>query len=126
MQLNNITVAVIGLGYVGIPLAVEFGKKNGAIGFYNKQKLVDNYRKHHAPMGEVSSEQFESARYTQYTSDQSKLSEADFILVAVPNPVNEAHQPDLSPLISTVETVGRNIKKVTAVVFTSTVCKTSH
>lgn len=121
MSDNNIVIGVIGLGYVGIPLAVEFGKKFRTIGFDIKQDLIDNYKKHYDPTGEVSSEQLKSSIYTEYTADPSKISEADFIVVAVPTPVNEAHQPDLFPLISASETVGKNLKKGATVIFESTV-----
>ncbi|WP_035276609.1 nucleotide sugar dehydrogenase [Desulforegula conservatrix] len=118
---NNIVIGVIGLGYVGIPLAVEFGKKFRTIGFDLKKELVESYRNHHDPMGEVSSEQLKSSVYSEYTYDPSELSKADFLIVAVPTPVNEAHQPDLLPLISASETIGKNIKKGAIVIFESTV-----
>lgn len=114
-------VGVIGLGYVGLPLAVEFGKKFRTIGFDLKKEILESYKKHVDPTGEVSPEQLKSATLCEYTSDPSRLSEADFIIVAVPTPVNEAHQPDLHPLISASETAGRHMKKGVTIIYESTV-----
>lgn len=118
---KNTVVGVIGLGYVGLPLAVEFGKKFKTIGFDLKAELIESYKKNLDPTGEVSPEQLKASLLCEYTSDPKKISEADFIIVAVPTPVNEAHQPDLYPLISASETVGRHIKKGATVIFESTV-----
>lgn len=114
-------VSVIGLGYVGLPLAVEFGKKFRTISFDLKKELIESYKNYSDPTGEVSPDQLRSAAMCEYTSDSSKISEADYIIVAVPTPVNEAHQPDLYPLVSASETVGRYIKKGATVIFESTV-----
>lgn len=114
-------VGVIGLGYVGLPLAVEFGKKFRTIGFDLKKEIMESYKKHVDPTGEVSPEQLKAATLCEYTSDPSRLSEADFIIVAVPTPVNEAHQPDLHPLISASETAGRHMKKGVTIIYESTV-----
>lgn len=118
---KNTVIGVIGLGYVGLPLAVEFGKKFRTIGFDLKKDLIENYIKHNDPTGEVSKQQLESAVKAEYTCNPSDLSQADFLIVAVPTPVNEAHQPDLYPLISASETVGKNLKKGATIVFESTV-----
>ena len=93
------TVAVIGLGYVGLPLAVEFGKKYRTLGFDLSEHKIANYRKYVDPTGEVSTENFKAATHLHVSSDPAVLSEADFVIVAVPTPVDEAHQPDLRPLI---------------------------
>ena len=115
------TVAVVGLGYVGLPLAVEFGKKIPTIGFDLNAAKVDSYRKHVDPTGEVSSADLKAATKLQVTTDPKALKQADFLIVAVPTPVDSAHQPDFSPLVGASRTVGQNLKKGAIVVFESTV-----
>lgn len=115
------TVAVVGLGYVGLPLAVEFGKKWRTIGFDLSASKVANYRKFIDPTGEVSSDDLKAAVHLEVGNDPKALAEADFIVVAVPTPVDEAHQPDFTPLIGSSESVGRNLKRGATVVFESTV-----
>ncbi|MEF9942803.1 MAG: nucleotide sugar dehydrogenase, partial [Burkholderiaceae bacterium] len=87
-------VAVVGLGYVGLPLAVEFGKKFRTIGFDLSQAKVDAYRRHIDPTGEVSVEDLKAASLLECSTDPAALKEADFVIVAVPTPVDEAHNPD--------------------------------
>lgn len=115
------TVAVVGLGYVGLPLAVEFGKKWRTIGFDLSAAKVASYRKFVDPTGEVSSEDLKAAKFLEVGSDPVALAQADFIVVAVPTPVDEAHQPDFAPLIGSSQSVGRNLKRGATVVFESTV-----
>lgn len=115
------TVAVVGLGYVGLPLAVEFGKKWRTIGFDLSAAKVASYRKFVDPTGEVSSEDLKAAKYLEVGSDPAALAQADFIVVAVPTPVDQAHQPDFTPLIGSSQSVGRNLKRGATVVFESTV-----
>ena len=114
-------VAVVGLGYVGLPLAVEFGKRHRTIGFDLSQAKIDAYRQCVDPTGEVASADLEAARLLEPTTDASRLREADFIIVAVPTPVDAAHNPDFTPLVSASESVGRNMKKGAVVVYESTV-----
>jgi UDP-N-acetyl-D-glucosamine/UDP-N-acetyl-D-galactosamine dehydrogenase len=114
-------VAVVGLGYVGLPLAVEFGKKMKTIGFDLSQAKIDSYRKFVDPTGEVTTAELEAAKQLTVTSDPAALAEADFIIVAVPTPVDEAHQPDLAPLVGASEAVGRHMKRGAVVVYESTV-----
>jgi UDP-N-acetyl-D-galactosamine dehydrogenase len=114
-------VAVIGLGYVGLPLAVEFGKKYRTIGFDLAADKVANYRRHVDPTGEVSSADLRAATQLSVGTDPAALADADFIVVAVPTPVDEAHQPDFRPLVGASETVGRHLKPGTTIVFESTV-----
>ena len=114
-------VAVVGLGYVGLPLAVEFGKKMKTIGFDLSQAKIESYRRFVDPTGEVSTEDLRAARQLTVTADPAALEEADFIIVAVPTPVDEAHQPDLAPLMGASETVGRHMKRGAIVVYESTV-----
>lgn len=114
-------VAVVGLGYVGLPLAVEFGKKSRTIGFDLSANKIAHYKDHFDPTGEVSSQDLKDATYLEVGCDPSALAEADFIIVAVPTPVDDAHQPDFGPLIGSSESVGRNLKRGATVVFESTV-----
>ena len=114
-------IAIVGLGYVGLPLAVEFGKKYRTIGFDLSDTKVQAYRRHIDPTGEVSSDQLMQARFLEPTSDPSGLRDADFIVVAVPTPVDDAHNPDFGPLIGASEIVGRNLKPGAIVVYESTV-----
>lgn len=114
-------IAVVGLGYVGLPLAVEFGKKYRTIGFDLSSEKIAAYRKNVDPTGEVSTDALQSAKLLEPTNDEAELSKADFIIVAVPTPVDEAHKPDFSPLISASISVGRNMRKGAIVVYESTV-----
>jgi UDP-N-acetyl-D-glucosamine/UDP-N-acetyl-D-galactosamine dehydrogenase len=114
-------IAVVGLGYVGLPLAVEFGKKHRTIGFDLSQAKIDAYKRHVDPTGEVSAEQLKSATGLEPTTDAAALREADFVVVAVPTPVDDAHNPDFSPLIGASRSVGRNLKPGAIVVYESTV-----
>jgi UDP-N-acetyl-D-galactosamine dehydrogenase len=114
-------VAVVGLGYVGLPLAVEFGKKFDTIGFDLSAEKVDSYRQFCDPTGEISSEELRAAVRLTPTSDPSGLRRADFIVVAVPTPVDVGHIPDFAPLIGASTTVGQNMKKGAIVIYESTV-----
>jgi UDP-N-acetyl-D-galactosamine dehydrogenase len=115
------TVAVIGLGYVGLPLAVEFGRIFETIGFDLSADKIASFRRQLDPTGEVSREQFEAATRLQVTDDPKRIGEADFLVVAVPTPVDEAHQPDFSPLVSASISCGRHMKRGATVVYESTV-----
>ncbi|MGH8850572.1 MAG: nucleotide sugar dehydrogenase [Casimicrobiaceae bacterium] len=115
------TVAVVGLGYVGLPLAVEFGKKYPTVGFDLSAAKVAAYAKGIDPTGEVSPAELAAATGLNCTTDASALSAADFIVVAVPTPIDDAHQPDFAPLLSASEAVGRNLRRGATVVFESTV-----
>jgi UDP-N-acetyl-D-galactosamine dehydrogenase len=114
-------VAVVGLGYVGLPLAVEFGRKFRTIGFDLSQAKVDAYRRGEDPTGEVSHEALAAAKRLEVTTDPAALAAADFIVVAVPTPVDDAHQPDFSPLVGASEFVGRHMKRGATIAFESTV-----
>jgi UDP-N-acetyl-D-glucosamine/UDP-N-acetyl-D-galactosamine dehydrogenase len=114
-------VAVAGLGYVGLPLAVEFGKKFETIGYDLSAVKIDSYRKFCDPTGEVSSEDLRGAARLIPTSDPADLRRADFIIIAVPTPVDVAHIPDFDPLIVASTTVAQHMKKGVTVVYESTV-----
>jgi UDP-N-acetyl-D-galactosamine dehydrogenase len=114
-------VAVVGLGYVGLPLAVEFGRRQRTIGFDLSHAKVESYRRFVDSTGEMSSDDLRAARQLEVTTDPAALAPADFIIVAVPTPVDSAHQPDLRPLIGASESVGRHMKRGAIVVYESTV-----
>lgn len=115
------TIAVIGLGYVGFPLAVEFGKSFKTIGFDLSVEKVAAFERGEDPTGEVADEDRKASVHLALTTDSKRISEADFIVVAVPTPVDSAHQPDLTPLVRSSETVGQHLKPGTTIVYESTV-----
>jgi len=115
------TVAVIGLGYVGLPLVVEFGKQVRTIGFDIAESKVQACQRGTDPSRELTDEQVQAAKLAVYTSDAAMLREADCIIVAVPTPVDNAHAPDFRPLIGSSTSVGRNLKKGAVVIYESTV-----
>ncbi len=114
-------VAVVGLGYVGLPLAVEFGKTIKTIGFDLSTSKVESYKNYCDPTGEVSTAALKAAENLTVTTDPTLLAQADYIIVAVPTPVGEAHQPDFSPLVGSSTSVGRHMKKGVTVIYESTV-----
>jgi len=113
-------VAVVGLGYVGLPIAVAFGKRGEVVGFDINKVKIDELRKGFDRTGEVSEADLKSARI-QFTSEPADLKAADFIIVAVPTPINEALQPDLTALRKSSELIGANLSPGSIVVFESTV-----
>ena len=115
------TIAVVGLGYVGLPLAVEFGKKFRTIGLDLSAEKIACYKQYFDPTGEVSTEDLKAATLLEVGTDAAALKEADFVIVAVPTPVDDAHQPDFSPLVSSSRAVGQNLKQGAIIVFESTV-----
>ena len=114
-------VAVVGLGYVGLPLAAEFGKKFPTVGLDLSAAKVEAVCRYEDVTGELSSEQLKASDKLRATTDPAALKDADFIVVAVPTPVDDAHTPDFSPLIGASITVGKNLKRGATVVFESTV-----
>lgn len=121
MQTNNLTLAVIGLGYVGLPLAVEFGKKRPVIGFDINQKRVTELQNGHDHTLEVSSEELKQAPQLSYTASAEGLKAANVYIVTVPTPIDEHKRPDLTPLIKASETIGKTLKKGDVVIYESTV-----
>ena len=120
MKENVRKVAIVGLGYVGLPIAVAFGKQQRVVGFdINKAKIAE-LQKGIDRTGEVSSADLK-ATDVQYTFQPSDLKAADFIIVAVPTPINEALQPDLTALRKSSELIGANLSPGSIVVFESTV-----
>jgi UDP-N-acetyl-D-galactosamine dehydrogenase len=115
------TVAVLGLGYVGLPVAVAFGRQRRTIGYDLSKKRVESLGHRVDLTGEVSAAELAEARHWHATADPAELAEADFIIVAVPTPINAARQPDLRPLESASETAGRYMKPGATVIYESTV-----
>jgi len=114
-------VAVVGLGYVGLPLAVEFGKKVKTIGYDPSESKIESYKRFIDPTGEVSNENFQAAKNLTVSTDPAELSLADHIIVSVPTPVDVAHNPDFTSLIKASETIGRHMKRGAIVTYESTV-----
>ncbi|MCC5848671.1 MAG: nucleotide sugar dehydrogenase [Verrucomicrobia bacterium] len=114
-------IAVIGLGYVGLPLAIEFGKKRPTIGFDLSTAKIDAYQNGIDPTGEVAKDQFQASAHLKLTHRPEDLASADVLIIAVPTPVDEARIPDLRPLLGATATAGKHLKKGAIVVFESTV-----
>ena len=114
-------VAVIGLGYVGLPLVVEFGKHFRTIGFDIAEFKVESCLRGIDPSRELTDDEMRASPHAVYTADPTLLAEADIIVVAVPTPVDNAHIPDFRPLIGASTSVGRHMKKGAIVVYESTV-----
>ena len=118
---GTVKVAVIGLGYVGLPLAVEFGKKFDTVGFDVKKSRLDMLRKGIDLTRETSSDDLKKASLLRYSSDENDLRDRDIIIIAVPTPVDPYNRPDLTPLLKASETAGRILRKGMIVVYESTV-----
>lgn len=114
-------IAVIGLGYVGLPLVIEFGKKIRTIGYDISLQKVESCQHGVDPSREIPDEEMRSAVHAEYTEDPKLLAEADFIIVAVPTPVDDAHRPDFGPLIGASASAGRHMKKGAILIYESTV-----
>ncbi len=113
-------ISLVGLGYVGLPIAVAFAKKVKVIGFDTNTGKIETYKKGIDPTNEIGDEAIRNTT-VEFTSDETKLREARFHIVAVPTPVNQDKTPDLSPVESASRIVGRNLEKGSIVVFESTV-----
>lgn len=113
-------ISLVGLGYVGMPIAVAFSKKVKVVGFDLNAKKIELYKNGIDPTNEVGNEAIKACT-VDFTADESKLKEAKFHIVAVPTPVNDDHTPDLSPVEGASEIVGRNLTKGAIVVYESTV-----
>jgi UDP-N-acetyl-D-galactosamine dehydrogenase len=119
--LSGKTVAVIGLGYVGLPLALAFGRFLPTLGFdINEEKLIQ-YRKGVDPTGEMDSFSFSCAGKLTFTSQASDLAQADFLVIAVPTPIDNAKQPDLTPVIAATQTIAPYLKSNVVIIYESTV-----
>lgn len=120
-DINNLKIAVLGLGYVGLPLAVEFGRKFNVIGFDINVERISELKSGRDHTLEVSTEELTQATYLTYSSSLDDLKTANFFIVTVPTPIDEHRQPDLTPLIKASETLGKVMKSGDIVVYESTV-----
>ena len=120
MDLKSYKIGVIGLGYVGLPLAVEFGKKIPTVGFDINQERVDELSSGKDRTLEVSSEDLQAANHLSYTADLAQLKQCNFFIVTVPTPIDDVNRPDLTPLQKASNTVGQVLKKGDIVVYEST------
>ncbi|MDD5329856.1 MAG: nucleotide sugar dehydrogenase [Sulfuricella sp.] len=120
MKTSKRTISVIGLGYVGLPVAVAFGKHARTIGFDINARRIEALKKGHDHTGEVDDADLNTTDIL-YTDKIEELRQADFHIIAVPTPVDDAHQPDLTPVLKASETVGKALKKGDIVVYESTV-----
>ena len=121
MKLDDLKIAVIGLGYVGLPLAVEFGKKFSTVGFDINRKRVDELRSGNDFTLEVNSEDLGRATHLIYTTEIEAIKDCNFYIVTVPTPIDDSNAPDLKPLESASKSVGKVIKNGDIVVYESTV-----
>ena len=121
LQLSDLKIAVIGLGYVGLPLAVEFGKKVPVVGFDIHTTRIEELKSGQDHTLEVSSDELKEATYLSYSSDLADLYSCNFFIVTVPTPIDEFKQPDLTPLIKASTSIGKVLKKGDIVVYESTV-----
>jgi UDP-N-acetyl-D-galactosamine dehydrogenase len=117
---HNRKVAIVGLGYVGLPIAMAFGKREHVIAFDINTRRIEELKAGYDKNDDIPRSEFEDSN-AEYTADPTRLRGADFIIVAVPTPVDEAKRPDLTPLVRSSETVGRNLRKGSIVVYESTV-----
>ena len=121
LSIADLKIAVIGLGYVGLPLAVEFGKKVPVVGFDIYQKRIDELRNGQDHTLEVSPEELKQATQLTYSANLEDLRGCNFFIVTVPTPIDEFKQPDLTPLIKASTSIGKVLKKGDVVVYESTV-----
>lgn len=121
LNLKDKTIAIIGLGYVGLPLAVEFGKTRPVIGFDIKKKRIAELTGGEDNTLEVSPEELKLAKHLEYSAESSVLNNAQIYIVTVPTPIDTANRPDLTPLIKASEMVGKSLKKGNIVIYESTV-----
>ncbi len=121
MQLGDIKLAIVGLGYVGLPLAVEFGKKRAVLGFDINQKRIKELQGGVDHTLEVSSEELAEAGKLSYSAEQADLAKCNVYIVTVPTPIDDYKQPDLTPLVKASETIGKVLKKGDIVIYESTV-----
>lgn len=121
MNIDHQKIAIIGLGYVGLPLAVEFGKQRPVLGFDINEARIAELRAGEDSTLEVTPEDLQAASHLSYSSDQSQLAECGVYIVTVPTPIDAANRPDLTPLVKASETVGKALKPGDIVIYESTV-----
>ncbi len=121
MNSHQKTIAIIGLGYVGLPLAVEFGKHRATIGFDINQARINELQSGHDHTLECSPQELQSATHLRYSANAQDLQQAQIFIVTVPTPVDQANRPDMTPLVKASETVGKVLKAGDIVIYESTV-----
>ena len=121
MHVSDLRIAVIGLGYVGLPLAVEFGKKRDVVGFDINRERIEELRGGRDHTLETTPEELADAKRVLYTTDRDDLRSCNTFIVTVPTPIDEFKRPDLTPLIRASETVGKVLKRGDIVIYESTV-----
>jgi UDP-N-acetyl-D-galactosamine dehydrogenase len=121
LRIQDVKLAVVGLGYVGLPLAVEFGKKRPVIGFDINTRRIEALKAGHDHTLEVSDAELAEAAQLTYTADRAELGKANVFIVTVPTPIDEYKQPDLTPLVKASETIGAVLKRGDVVIYESTV-----
>ncbi|OSI13298.1 Vi polysaccharide biosynthesis protein VipA/TviB [Neisseria canis] len=121
MTPEQINLAIIGLGYVGLPLAVEFGKKRPVVGFDINHARIEALKQGHDATLEVDDDELASAKHLSYSADLEDLKKCNVFIVTVPTPIDEHNQPDLTPLVKASETIGKVLKKGDIVIYESTV-----
>ena len=117
----NKIIAIIGLGYVGLPLAVEFGKKYRVIGFDTNKKRINELKNGTDLTLEVDNLEFQNAINLEFTSNSEDLKDCSIFIISVPTPIDSNNKPDFEPLISSSKTVGKSLSKGSIVIFESTV-----
>jgi len=121
IRLQTLRIGVVGLGYVGLPLAVAFGRRFETIGHDASASHISRLQSGQDPAGEIEASQLSSAQRLQFSDDPDALSACELIFICVPTPVNEAHQPDFGPLTAATSSVARRIRRGTVIVYESTV-----
>ena len=111
MNLQDIKLAIIGLGYVGLPLAVEFGKQRSVVGFDINQKRIDQLKAGHDFTLETETEALQAAKHLQFSTNLDDLRGCNCFVVTVPTPIDQHKRPDLTPLTKASETVGKVLKE---------------
>ena len=118
--MKNYNIGIVGLGYVGLPVAVAFGKKQQVVGFDINESRIEQLKNGIDSTNEVAPQELMGTSIT-YTSDPTALEQCNFLIISVPTPINEANQPDLTPILAASKTVGQHLQKGTIVVYESTV-----
>ncbi|MGB3289585.1 MAG: Vi polysaccharide biosynthesis UDP-N-acetylglucosamine C-6 dehydrogenase TviB [Burkholderiaceae bacterium] len=121
MQIQDVKLAVVGLGYVGLPLAVEFGKKRSVLGFDINTRRVAELKEGRDHTLEVDAQELAEAKHLQFSHEAEQLAQANVFIVTVPTPIDEYKQPDLTPLVRASETIGKVLKRGDIVIYESTV-----
>ncbi|MEO6985181.1 MAG: Vi polysaccharide biosynthesis UDP-N-acetylglucosamine C-6 dehydrogenase TviB [Paralcaligenes sp.] len=121
MHIQDVKLAVVGLGYVGLPLAVEFGKKRSVLGFDINARRITELKAGHDHTLEVDGPELASASHLSFSGDAAQLAQANVFIVTVPTPIDEYKQPDLTPLVRASETIGKVLKRGDVVIYESTV-----